>query len=254
MDLGLKDKIAVVTGGSEGIGKAIAMGLAREMSKVAITGRRQKQLHETADEIADRTGAQVYAFAADMTEKEEVKQFVEAVRKKWQTVHILVNNVGCATRALFEELKEKDWQKAVNTNLFSAIFCTEFILPFMRKQKWGRIINIAAVSGKEPSPNLMASNAAKSGLLGFSKTLATEVARNNVLVNTVCPGRILTPQIRKLFGEKERQNIASTYIPIKRFGNAEELANLVVFLGSECASYITGTTVCVDGGISRGLF
>lgn len=254
MELGLENKVAIITGGSEGIGKAIALGLAQEKVKVAISGRREKQLANAANEIREKTGASIYAAKANMTHKKEVEIFIGDVLKKWNTVHILVNNVGSATKAFFNELTEKNWRNAMNSNLFSSIYCTEQVLPGMRKQKWGRIINIAAVSGKEPSFNLMASNVAKSGLLSFSKTLASEVAADNILVNCVCPGRILSPQIMRLYSEEERRNIASASIPMKRFGKADELSNLVVFIASERSSFITGTVIPVDGGASRGLY
>jgi 3-oxoacyl-[acyl-carrier protein] reductase len=254
MDLGLENKIAIVTGGSEGIGKAIALGLAREKVKVAISGRRKKQLADAVNEIREKTGAGVHAANADMTNKKDVEIFIADVLEKWQTVHILVNNVGSATKAFFNELTEENWRNAMDSNLFSAIYCTQQVLSCMRKQKWGRIINIAAVSGKEPSFNLMASNVAKSGLLSFSKTLANELAPDNILVNCVCPGRIITPQIMRLFPDEERKNIAATSIPMKRFGTADELSNLVVFIASERSSFITGTVIPVDGGASRGLY
>ncbi len=254
MDLGLENKVAIVTGGSEGIGKAIALSLAKEGVKIAISGRREKQLHETAQEISQRFGADVLTVSADMAKKKDVAFFSGKVLEKWKTVHILINNVGCATKALFDELTDENWRNTIDCNLFSAIYCTKQVLPFMRKQKWGRIINIAAVSGKEPSFSLMASNVAKSGLLSFSKTLATEVAEDNVLVNCVCPGRIISPQILRLFSDEEREKIASAFIPMKRFGEAEELSHLVVFLASECSSFITGTAIAVDGGASKNLY
>ncbi len=254
MNLQLIDKIAVVTGGSEGIGKAVALGLAKEGAKVAISGRRADRLNEVAEKIRGQTGGDVLAVAGDMTDRHDVRRFTETVLEKWGTVHILVNNVGCAVRALFEELADENWRRSMDANLYSALFCTERLLPAMRKQQWGRIVNLAAVSAKQPSPNLMASNAAKSALLGFSKTLAREVAADNILVNCVCPGRVLSAQILELFSEPDRATIAETQIPMKRFGMPEEVADLVVFLSSERSSYITGTVIPVDGGITQGLF
>lgn len=254
MNLQLKDKIAVVTGGSEGIGKAVASGLAKEGAKVAISGRRGNRLTEVSEEIRKSTGGDVLAVAGDMTDQNDVRRFTDTVLGKWGTVHVLVNNVGCAVKALFDELTDENWRRSMDANLYSAIFCTERILPAMRKQQWGRIINLAAVSAKQPSTRLMASNAAKSALLGFSKTLAGEVAADNILVNCVCPGRVLSAQVLELFSEPERATIAETHIPLKRFGRPEEVADLIVFLSSERSSYITGTVIPVDGGITQGLY
>jgi 3-oxoacyl-[acyl-carrier protein] reductase len=254
MDLRLDGKVAVVTGGSEGLGKAIALGLARENTKVAISGRRERILSSTAEEIIAKTGADVIALRADMTDEHEVNRFFDHVLEKWQTVDILINNVGCATKALFDELSEENWRNTLDANLFSAIFCVKRVCPGMRKQKWGRIVNIAAISGREPSIHLMASNVAKSGLISFSKSLSMEVAQDKILVNCVCPGRILTPQIFRLFSDDERINIAAEAIPMRRFGEADELSDLVVFLASERSSYITGTAIPVDGGVSKGLY
>jgi NAD(P)-dependent dehydrogenase (short-subunit alcohol dehydrogenase family) len=254
MDLELKDKVAVVTGGSEGIGKAIALGLAREGARVAICARRDDVLQKTADEIRNETDSEVLASVVDMCEQAEIDRFIAEVVERWGTVHVVVNNMGMAKKALFEELTREDWDRTLEGNLFSTIQCTRNVLPHMRKQKWGRVINISAVSGREPSPMLMASNVAKSGMISFSKTLAAEVAGDNILVNCICPGRILTPQILRLFNEEQRASIATAQIPLQRFGEAEELANLAVFLASERASYLTGTTIPVDGGIVRALY
>jgi len=254
MDLLLRDKIAIVTGASEGIGKAIAIGLARENAKVAICARRSDVLSETAAEIRDSTGTDVLAIPTDVTLKEEVKKFIKEVLDRWKTVHILINNVGFAKKALFEELTDAAWHDTFEANIFSALYCTEFVLPVMKQQRWGRIINISAVSGREPSFNLLASNVAKSGVISLTKSLANEVGKYNILVNCVCPGRILTPQISRLYDEKKRQELAQTETPLGRFGTSEELANLVVFLTSERASYITGTTTAVDGGIVKSLY
>ena len=250
MELEIKDKVAVVTGASEGLGKAIALGLGQEGARVAISARRSEQLDSAASDIRDQTGADVLAITGDMSAKANVETFIGAVVDKWDTVHVLVNNVGRATRGKFADLSQDEWRDALDANLFSAIYCTELALPLMRRQRWGRIINIAAVSAKEPPVGLLASNVAKSGMLSFSKTLAGE----NITVNSILPGRILTPQLTGWWSVNEIEKIAEAQIPAKRFGSAEELANLVVFMASERASYITGSTIPVDGGMSKGLY
>jgi 3-oxoacyl-[acyl-carrier protein] reductase len=254
MDLGLAGKVAVVTGASEGIGYAIALSLAQEEAKLAINARNAEKLAAAADAIRELTGGKVIALAADMCSEADATRFFDVVLAEWGTAHILVNNVGRATRALFEELSATDWHEALAANLTSAVLATSQVLPRMKAQRWGRIINIAAVSAKQPSPNLMASNAGKSAMLAFSKSLANEAGQYNVLVNTICPGRILSPQIERLFSRQERKEIATAQIPLGRFGEMEEVAALATFLASERASYITGTAIEVDGGFSKGLY
>jgi 3-oxoacyl-[acyl-carrier protein] reductase len=255
VELNIRDKIAVVTGASEGIGRAIAMGLAREGAKVGISGRRKSELERAAEEIKSSTGNDnVLTVMGDMSVRAEARRFIGEVLNRWGTVHILVNNVGRATLSFFNDLSMEDWKNALQTNLYSTIHCTEATLSHMRAQRWGRIINISSISGKEPGLGLIASNVAKSGVISFSKALALEVAKEGILVNCVCPGRILSAQTVRLHTAEERERIAFAHIPVGRFGEPEEVANLVVFLASERASYITGTTMLVDGGMARGLF
>ena len=252
MELGIKDKVAIITGASEGIGKAIAFGLAKEGVKVAISARREDVLKKTCTEIKE-TGAEVLCFKGDMTDRKAADDLVEQLIEQWGTVHILVNNVGCATKKPFEDLTDQDWQHTIDMNITSTINCTKSVLPYMKAQGWGRIINISAVSGHEPSMGLLASNVAKSGVNSLTKSLANEVSKNNILVNCVAPGRILTPQLKRIFNEEQIREISDALIPVKRFGKPEEFANLVVFLASEAASYINGTIIPVDGGLSRSI-
>lgn len=255
MHLNIQGKVAVVTGASEGIGKAIAAKLVEEGAKVAISSRRAKELDAVAHEIRKGTkSSEIIPFAADMTNRDDVRAFMEEVITNWSTIHILVNNVGRAQPGLFQNLPDEDWRATFDANLSSALYCTKAALPFMQRQKWGRIINIGSISGKEPSAGLIASNSAKAALISFSKSLAAELAPDGILVNCVCPGRILSAQALRLTSEKEREEIASTHIPIRRFGHPEEVANLVAFLASECSSYIAGTAILVDGGMARGLY
>ncbi len=254
MDLGIKGKIAVITGASEGIGKAVAAKLASEGAKVAICGRRRTEIDRAADEIRKNANINdVIGFSGDMADKNDVRAFMELVIERFETVHILVNNVGRAQQGLFNDLSEEDWHAAFGVNLAAAVYCTKASLPYMKKQRWGRIINVASMSGKEPTIGTIASNSAKSALISLSKTLAIEVARDGILVNCVCPGRILSAQTSRLHSRDERDRIASANIPAGRFGEPEEVANLVAFLASECSSYIAGTAILVDGGMAKGL-
>ena len=252
MNLELKDKIAVVTGASAGLGRAIAFGLAREGAKVAISGRRQEVLEETAMELKRETQANVLTFVGDMTQIENVTAFVNQVVDEWDTIHVLVNNVGQATRGRLESLCQRDWQQTFEVNLLSAVHCTSQVVPVMKMQKWGRIINISALSGKEPGEELIASSVVKSGLISFSKTLSKELASDNIIVNCVSPGLIDSPQNDRYFTRAEKDEILSR-IPLHRFGDPKELADAVVFLCSERASYITGVNLLVDGGASHSV-
>jgi len=252
MNLDIKGKIALVTGGSAGLGKAIAFSLAREGANVAISGRRKEALDETAREIRNKTKAKVLTFVGDMTQKESVTAFVNQVVDDWNTIHILVNNVGQATRGQLDSLCQDDWQQAFEVNLLSAVYCTTQVTPFMKKQKWGRIINISALSGTEPGEELIVSNVLKSGVISFSKTLSRELASDNILVNCVSPGLINSPQNEDYFSPKEREMVIKT-IPLQRFGKPKEFADTVAFLCSERASYVTGINLIVDGGTSHGV-
>lgn len=254
MDLGIRGKVAVITGASEGIGKAIAAKIALEGAKVAICGRRRIEIDRAADEIRENAKTNdVISFSGDMSDKNDVRAFMEQAIERFKTVHILINNVGRAQLGLFNDLSEEDWRAAFGANLAAAIYCTKASLPYMKKQRWGRIINVASMSGKEPTVGTISSNSAKSALISLSKTLAIEVARDGILVNCVCPGRILSAQAFRLQSPEERDRIASANIPAGRFGEPEEVANLVAFLASECSSYIVGTAILVDGGMARGL-
>lgn len=252
MDLNLHNKVAIITGASAGLGKAIALSLAQEGVRVAISARRADVLEQTADEITSQTNQEVLTFAGDMTDASQIEQFVKDVVERLGTVHILINNVGQAARGRLLSLRQEDWQKTLDINLLSAVQMTKKVVLLMQQQRWGRIINISALSAKEPSEDLIASNVVKTGLVSFSKTLARELAPDNILVNCVSPGLIESPQNDRYFSASEREE-AESNIPLGRFGQPEEFASVVTFLCSERASYITGVNVLVDSGASRGL-
>jgi len=241
-----------VTGASEGLGKAIAITLAKEGANVAISARRDRILAKTHNEIESATKSKALSISGDMTKLVEVEQMVAKVIAEYGTVHILVNNVGRATRAHFSTIDAKTLQDSWDLNLMSAVYVTKVVAPYMQKQRWGRIINIASLSATEPERELVASNVAKSGLLSLSKTLAMEMANDNILVNCISPGLIISPQNNRYFTKAERQEAVSK-IPLGRFGTPDEIGDVVTFLCSERASFITGTNIIVDGGTSKRL-
>lgn len=262
MDLGLKDKVAIVTGSSQGIGKAIAYGLAKEGTKITICARNEDTLKVAAKEIESSTGTEVLPLRTNLSEKEDIRSMVNTTIKKFGKVDILVNNTGGPPSMLFIETSDKDWYETVNSLLMSVVNCCMEVIPHMKRNRWGRIINMTSFAAKQPAERLVLSNAIRAGVLGLTKTLANELAEYNILVNAVCPGWTLTGRVRKLamsMAEKTGKTAEAVItewassIPLKRMAQPEEIANLVVFLTSEKASYITGSVVQVDGGFIKSL-
>lgn len=262
MDLGLKGKVAIVAASSKGLGKAVASGLAQEGAHVAICARTDATVEATAEEIRAKTGVKVLARALDVTQQAQVEQFVQDVITEFGTVHILVNNAGGPPSKTFADTTLNDWRNGVELNLMSAIVFSKAVIPTMRQQHWGRIINITSIAVKQPVDGLILSNAVRAGVTGFAKTLSNELAAENVLVNNVCPGYTATERVEALMQatadrkgispDEARQGVVA-HIPMRRMGQPEEFANLVVFLASERASYITGTSIQIDGGMYKGL-
>ncbi len=262
LDLELKGRVAIVTGSSQGIGKTIAHGLAKEGAKVTICARNEERLREAAKEIASRTGAEVLPIQADLRNAEDIKRLVQRTAQKLGGVDILVNNTGGPPAALFLEASELDWREAVNSLLMSVVNCCREVIPHMKERGWGRIINMTSFAAKEPAERLILSNTVRAGILGLTKTLSNELAQYRILVNAVCPGWTRTKRIDELARSKAGKTgqtsdavIAewANNIPLKRLGQPEEIANLVVFLSSERASYITGAVIQVDGGFIKSL-
>jgi len=263
MDLGLKGRVALVAAASRGLGKAIAWELAREGVDVTICARGKEQLKQAAEEIARSTTSRVLAIAADVTVAKEVTGLVTAVLEQFGRLDILVNNAGGPPPGSFLTFSDEDWRRALELNLISTARLTRAVIPTMRANRWGRIINITSVAVKQPIPDLVLSNAARSGVIGLAKTLALELASDGITVNSVCPGFTLTERVQQLAqvrAEREGKSveeILAAYerqIPMGRLGRPEELAALVTFLASERASYITGTAIQVDGGFVRGVY
>ncbi len=262
MELGLSGKIALVVASSKGLGKAVAIGLAREGAKVVICGRHKKDLNAASDEIAQSPGTVPLAVVADVTSVKDIKRLVHASIKKFGTVHILVTNAGGPPTGEFVKLSDEQWLDAVNLTLMSTVRLIREVIPHMQKQNWGRIINITSVSVKQPIDQLLLSNAIRAAVVGMAKTLSNEVAKDNILVNNVAPGFTLTKRLEELAeGLAKQRGVSKEEVlagyakstAIGRLASPEEFANLVVFLASERASYITGTTIQVDGGYVKGI-
>ncbi len=262
MELGLKNKVVLVTGASKGIGKAIAQAFAAEGSRVAISARGQEELQRAAQEIGKSTGAEVISIAADMTQADDIRRLVDEVGKRWSTIHVLVNNAGGVGEfAGFDELTDQDWLDILNLNLMSAVRATRAVLPFMRRQKWGRILNISSESGTQPDAFMPHYNASKAAMNSLTKSLSKAYAGDGILVNTVSPAFIMTPLVADLLQKMAKEQGISReevtaqflaknrpHIELKRPGESEEVASAVVYLASEAASFITGTNLRVDGG------
>ncbi|MEI8034430.1 MAG: SDR family oxidoreductase [Betaproteobacteria bacterium] len=254
MDLGLKGKIAVITGGSDGIGRATAILLAREGAKVAICARGEEKLNATAAEIK-KFGGEVLAVSADMFKSEDIVRLFDTVIKHWGSVDILVNNAGTSQRGNFLEISDQQWHDDIELKVFGAIRCTRLAIPHMKKRGGGRIINITISSAKQPGAGSMPTSMSRAAGLVLTKSLSKEYAPDNILVNTVCIGKIKSGQhdrrmVRESRSPEKYYNDESKQIPMGRFGEAEEAASAIVFLASSAASYVTGTSINLDGGMS----
>lgn len=263
MDLGLDKKTALVTAASKGLGKAIATELAREGCRVAICARNMDELKRTADNISKMTGSEVLPIKADVTSKKQIESMVQSVEKAFSHIDILICNAGGPPLGTFDKLDDSDFRWAVDQNLMSTINLCRLALPGMKSRKWGRIINLTSISAKQPLDNLMLSNTARAGVLGFSKTLANEVAASRITVNCICPGYTLTDRLKnfaKELSKKSKVSVAQIYaswqrsIPANRLAEPEKVAFAVAFLASERAAYITGSAIQVDGGFIKSLF
>jgi 3-oxoacyl-[acyl-carrier protein] reductase len=262
MDLGLKDKSVLVAAASKGIGKATALGFLREGARVTICARDPVALDAARDELQAATGGQIVAVTADVSDPQQLQALVAAATAAHGEIEVLVNNAGGPPAGSHTAITSEQWQQAYELTLQSAVKLTELVLPAMKQAHWGRVVNLSSYSVKQPMDNMMLSNSIRLAVLGWAKTLANELAADGILVNTVCPGWTDTDRVASLLQQRSaatgasvdqvRDDIAAN-VPLGRLASAEEIANVVIFLASDAASYITGAAIPVDGGAANVL-
>ncbi len=242
----LSGRVAIVTGASRGIGRAIAIALAAEGAKVAVNYASSSGSANEVVATITQTGGEAIALQADVSQSDQVDHLIKTVMDRWGRIDILVNNAGITRDTLLMRMKLEDWQAVIDLNLSGVFLCTRAVAKIMLKQKAGRIINIASVAGQMGNPGQGNYSAAKAGVIGFTKTIAKELASRGITVNAVAPGFITTDMTKDLKGTEELLK----YIPLGRFGQPEEVAGLVRFLAADpAAAYITGQVMNVDGGM-----
>lgn len=262
MDLGLKGKVALVAGASQGLGKAVALEMSREGARVALCALDDPELPKAVEEIRQATGGEIIGIPADLSKAEDARGFVRRGVEHYGTVDILVNNAGGPPDRTFLEVDDDQWNLGIRLNLLSTILMTREAVPIMKEKRWGRIINMTSISVKQPIDGLILSNTVRSGVIGFAKTLSNELAPFNITVNNVCPGYTMTERVRKLAVDVANKRGTTpeavikgwtATIPMGRLGTPEDFAALVTFLASERTGYITGASIQIDGGYYRGI-
>lgn len=262
MDLGLKGKVALITAASQGLGLACAVELAKEGAELLICSRSMRKITEAAGIIRQLTGREVAVAAADVGKAEDCSRLLDIVTETYGALDILIANAGGPPSGPFMDFSDEVWEQAFQTNLMSVVRLVRAAVPSMRKRGGGRIVAIASSSVKQPIPGLVLSNTMRAGVHGLMKTLASELAKDNILVNTVCPGKIGTERAHSIDQAKaDRQGVSVEMIrrhtleqiPLGRYGTPEEFAKVVAFLVSGANSYVTGSAIMVDGGMVKGL-
>jgi len=266
MDLGLRGRVAIVCAASQGLGKAAAAGFAAEGAHVVVCSRDRRRITAAAEElqaIADRHAGRVLPLVADLTKPRHIASIVKKTLKHFGRIDICVTNAGGPFVASFFDLDDDTWEAGITLNLMSTIRMIRAVLPHMQKRKWGRIINITSIAARQPINDLVISSTLRPGILGLTKVLANQYAKDGILINSVTPGYILTARQKEISSARAAKTGVSVEqyiremvkdVPLQRYGDPEELGAMIVFLGSEKASYITGSTISVDGGLAKGLF
>lgn len=252
MDLGLKNRVALILASSKGLGKAVAIELAKEGAKVIICGTDKEALKATEAEIHAIAPNNVVSFICDITDENQRKDLVEQGVKAFGDIEILVTNTGGPAAGPFEQFNLEDWKYIYNLLFLSAVDIIQQVLPSMKEKGFGRILTITSVAVKQPADNLISSNAVRTSLLGLTKSLSNEIASYGVTVNNLMPGYTNTNRLAGLVEKNPKVNEVKDTIPMRRFGNPEEFAAAAAFLVSEKASYITGQSLAVDGGWIKG--
>ncbi len=262
MDLGLKDRVAVVAASSQGIGRATAEAFAAEGCRVAMCARNGTALQPAAEQIKKKHGGEVFAQTCDVTNASAVSTFIAAVVKQFGGVDICVTNAGGPPAKGFLAASLEDWQRAIDMNFLSTVYFAREVIPHMQRKRWGRVITLTSITTKQPVADLVLSNAVRAAVVGLVKSLANEFGKDGILVTNVGPGFTATDRLKELAkvrssaAGKSEQEIFDAWAadtPLKRLGDPREVAETIVWLASERASYITGQTVLVDGGIYKGL-
>lgn len=262
MELGLTNKSVIVLASSKGLGKAIATQFAKEGARLMITSRNKVTLEQTAEEIKRETGAQVNTYVCDITDYDQIKGLVQKTVDLYGTVDVLVNNSGGPQGGNFDDLDDQKWIDAFQLTLLSYIRTIREVLPYMRNNKKGHIVNVASTSIKQPIDGLLLSNTFRTGITGLAKSLSQEFAEDNILINTVGPGKFSTDRVIEIdklsavragLSNEEFRTKSEKAIPIGRYGDPAEFAKTVVFLASEANTYITGQAILIDGGLTKAL-
>ncbi|CAN5127661.1 SDR family oxidoreductase [soil metagenome] len=252
MDLGIQNRVALILASSKGLGKAVAIELAKEGAKVIICGTDAAALAATKADIEAIAPNNVKSFVCDITDEAQRKNLVEQSIKAFGTIEILVTNTGGPAAGAFEQFNLDDWKHLYNLLFLSAVHIIQQVLPGMKEKGFGRILTITSVAVKQPADNLISSNAVRTSLLGLVKSLSNEVAIHGITVNNLMPGYTNTNRLESLIEKNPKVNEVKDTIPMKRFGKPEEFAAAAAFLVSERASYITGQSLAVDGGWIKG--
>jgi 3-oxoacyl-[acyl-carrier protein] reductase len=262
MDLGLTGKVVLVTAASRGLGRATAAEFAREGARVMIAARSEEALKAVAADIRQETGSEVEYCVTDLSERTDIDNLVKTTVERFGRLDVLVTNAGGPPAGKFDDFEDDVWERAFQSNLMNVVRLIRAALPHLRQAGGGRIVNIASTSIKQPIEGLLLSNTFRAGILGLAKTLSVELAPDNILINTIAPGRIDTDRVKELDQLRSEatgqpvEEIRAQFernIPLGRYGTPEEFAKQVVFLGSFANSYVTGQGLLVDGGMVKAL-
>jgi len=255
VDLGLAGKVAFITGGSKGIGLATALHLAKEGAQIAICARNEEHLRRAAEKIKQETGANVLTVRADVTIEKDCADAVAVVVAKFGQLNIVVNNAGISSAKPFEQVDTELWQQDLDLKLFGAIHCSKYAIPHMRQAGGGAIVNVTASIAKTPPASSLPTTVSRAAGMALTKAMSKDLGPDNIRVNTVCIGLIRSDQIEKMWQQSDSEMTWAQYarkkdhnIPLGRIGNTDEAAKVITFLVSDGASYVTGTSVNVDGG------